>query len=85
MPTHSDIDVETTAATINTGADTKVASLLLQADPTNDADILWGDANLQNMILAPGQLQPVPADYIEEVFVKSVSGTQKLSIAFVTR
>lgn len=85
MPTHSDkTDVTTSPSVLNSGASIPLASLLLEADSANTDDILWGDVNLQNMTLIPGQLQPIPADYMEEVFVKSVAGTQVLHIAYVT-
>ena len=85
MPTHSDkTDVTDSATSLNTGPSIKLASLLLEADSANTEDIFWGDATLQNMKLIPGQLQPIPADYMEEVFVKAVAGTQVLHIAFVT-
>jgi len=81
MPQHIDVSVTVTAVKLG---DNRVDQIQLQADAANDDDILWGDKDLQNMTLAPNGSQALPAKNLDEVFVKSASGTQSLHVAFAS-
>jgi len=81
MPQHFDLSVTGTPVKLG---DNRVDQIQLQADAANTDDILWGDSELQNMSLAPNGSQALPAKNLDEVFVKSVSGTQSLHVAFAS-
>lgn len=68
--------VTTTAAALGSQACREV---LLQALPTNSADLLVGSSSAQFMRLVPGASLPVACTNINLVFVKSVSGTQTVN------
>lgn len=53
--------------------------VMLQADPDNDANILWGNANAQVFELEPGQITFAPFTNSNLIKAKAKTGTQTLN------
>lgn len=89
MPTNFDkTDITDTAsclATPLTGGAARCNSIALLADDGNGEDIFWGDKNVQNFKLEPGDFDSMPADSVEEIFVKATAGTQIVHVAYSTK
>lgn len=47
----------------------------IQADPDNTVDVFIGDSASQPVQLTPGQSVPLPISNLEQVYVKTASGT----------
>lgn len=75
---NGEVTVTTTAAPINTSY-TVYSSVSLQNDMANTVDIFIGDQTSQTFRLVPGQSVTIPIDYLKKIYVKTASGTAKLT------
>ena len=68
--------VTTTAAALPAQAGSEI---FLQADPSNSANILIGNASSQHTVLQAGQSIDLSLANLALIYARSVSGTQKLN------
>jgi len=86
MPTNFDkTDVGVVGTSLGTVVTAPCGSVGLTAALGNSANIFWGDKTLQNMPLEAGDFNGMPADYVEEIYVRSASGVQTVHVAYSTK
>ena len=70
-------NVTTAAAAL--GASQACTEVLIQADPTNSANVLVGSATSQHTVLQAGQSMSIQAGNVNLIYVAAVTGTQKVN------
>ena len=71
------IGLTTVAAALT---DVDVTYALLQSDPANTVNILFGSSGSQNMVLAPGATVSMEVSNLKVIWAKAASGTPNLNV-----
>jgi len=74
-----EIDVGTTAVQVDTNEDYR-AEVILLADDNNTANVLVGNNTLQAFPLKPGAAVGIMGTALNKIYLKAVSGTQKVYV-----
>jgi hypothetical protein len=72
-PLAGQLSATTTAAYL--GATTPCIAVLVQNDPGSSPNVAVGDSSNQYVVLQPGQCITIPCSNVNEVYVRSASGT----------
>src|SRR4051794_38900530 len=64
-----------TTAAAPLGGNVRCTEVLVQADPDNTNDVYFGDSANQTIHLKPGDPATVPVQNVNQVYVKTATGT----------
>lgn len=75
----ADGTVTATATAIVLGPETPCIEVLVQSEPDNTAGVRVGTASSQSHYLEPGGQRAVPVTNVNLVYVKAISGSQRIN------